>query len=467
MQTRSHARRGCVSRNLAVSGISARSADLVRRAAHAALLSFEKSPLAADLLVDRFTSKDFDSRDRAFLRELIYGVLRWRGRLDFVYGHFLNKPNVAPPVREALRLGTYQLLFMDRVPAHSAVDGAVSLLNRPNLGWARGLVNAVLRKVAGNEVSPPEKSEDYLTIWESHPRWLVRRWMRDLGEEEALRRCRANNEEAPVVLRVNTQVSNVRNLMDELKSEGVEAQPGRVDPDCLVFLPDEGAPGARFSDTAAWREGGFIVMDESSSLVSRFAGPAAGERILDACAAPGGKTACLAWAAGENGRVVAGERSSRRLALLERNCVRIRSDARLLRMDAMKPPFQDIFDLVLVDAPCSGLGVFRRHPDARWRFQEEELAAQAKRQKELLQGAARAVRRGGRLVYSVCTNEPEETGEVAASFREPGFVPIRDGGALPEGARGFLETDGSLRITPGDGLDGFFAMSWRKEGGNC
>ena len=456
-----------MSRNLAVGEKSARSADLVRRAAHAALLSFEKTPLAADLLVERFSSAGFDARDRAFLRELIYGVLRWRNRLDFIFGHFLEKPKLAPPVREALRLGTYQLLFMDRVPSHSAVDGAVSLLNRPNLGWAKGLVNAVLRKVAEHEVAPPANSEDYLSIWESHPRWLVRRWMRRLGEEEARRRCRANNEEAPVVFRVNTRASNAQTLASELANEGVATRPGCADPDCLVFLPDESAPGLRFSDTAAWRAGKFIVMDESSSLVSRFAGAAEGERVLDACAAPGGKTACLAWAAGENGRVVAGERSSRRLALLKRNCVRIRADLAILRMDALEPPFHQQFDLVLVDAPCSGLGVFRRHPDARWRLEEEDLVAQAGRQRAILRGPARAVRPGGRLVYSVCTNEPEETEEVAASFREPGFVPIRDGGALPEGAKRYLKPDGSLRITPGDGLDGFFAVSWRKEGGNC
>ena len=456
-----------MSRNLAVGEKSARSTDLVRRAAHAALLSFEKNPLAADLLVERFSSADFDPRDRAFLRDLIYGVLRWRNRLDFVFGHFLNKPNVAPPVREALRLGTYQLLFMDRVPAHSAVDGGVSLLNRRNLGWARGLVNAVLRKVAERDVSPPENREDYLTIWESHPRWLVRRWMRGLGEEEAQRRCRANNAEAPVVFRVNTQASNAQSLVAELKSEGIAARPGCVDPDCLVFVPDESAPGVRFSDAAAYREGRFIVMDESSSLVSRFAGVAAGERVLDACAAPGGKTACLAWAAGENGSVVAGDESSHRLARLKGNCVRIRANARLLRMDAAEPPFHEKFDLVLVDAPCSGLGVFRRHPDARWRVREKDLKEQARRQIEILRGAAGAVRRGGRLVYSVCTNEPEETEEVVSSFRESGFVPIRDGGALPEDARGFLSPDGALRITPGGGLDGFFAMSWRKEGGNC
>ncbi len=456
-----------MSRNLAVSEKHGRSVDLVRRAAHAALLSFEKNPIAADQLAERFSSADFDPRDRAFLRDLIYGVLRWRNRLDFVYGHFLDKPNVAPPVREALRLGTYQLLFMDRVPPHSAVDGSVSLVNRRNLGWAKGLVNAVLRKVAEHEVSPPENREDYLTIWESHPRWLVRRWMRELGEEEAQRRCRANNAEAPVVFRVNPKMVSLPGLMAEFQSEGVATRPGCADPDCLIFLPGESTPGVRFSETTAYREGKFIVMDEGSSLVSRFAGAAAGEKILDICAAPGGKTACLAWAAGVSGSVVAGDEASHRLARLKRNCARIRADVQVLRMDGAKPPFHEKFDLVLVDAPCSGLGVFRRHPDARWRVREEELAAQARRQMAILRGAAGAVRRGGRLVYSVCTNEPEETEEVASSFREPGFVPIRDGGALPESARGFLGPDGALRITPGMDLDGFFAMSWRKEGRSC
>ena len=237
----------------------------------------------------RFASADFDARDRAFLRDLIFGVLRWRNRLDFVFGHFLAKPGLPPPVREALRLGTYQLLFMDRVPSHSAVDDSVSLLNRQNLRWARGLVNAVLRKVAARDVPPPEHPEDYLSIWESHPEWLVRRWMRALGEDEARRRCEANNLEAPVVFRVNTKAVSLHRLMSQLEGEGVATQAGCVDPDCLIFLPDKSVPGVRFSDTVAYGAGAFIVMDEASSLVSRFAGPVAGERVLDVCAAPGGE----------------------------------------------------------------------------------------------------------------------------------------------------------------------------------
>ncbi len=431
----------------------------VRRAAHAALVSFGKKPAAADVLVERFTPQGADPRDRAFLRELVYGVLRWRNRLDFVYGRFLQKPGLAPPVREALRLGTYQLLFMDRVPAHGAVDGCVSLLDRPHLAWARGLVNAVLRKVAQCEAAPPEGAEDYLTTWESHPRWLVRRWMRRLGAEGARRRCRANNERARVVFRARGRRDA---LAAELRNEGLATRAGCVDPDCLVFLPEESVPDARLSETRAYRAGGFVVVDEAASLVARFAAPRAGERILDACAAPGGKTACLAWATGES--VAAGDKSRRRLARLRENCARVRVDAKTVRMDAARSPFREAFDLVLVDAPCSGLGVLRRHPDARWRVGEEDLAAQAHRQGEILRGAAGAVRPGGRLVYAVCTNEPEETEDVAASFRAPGFVPMRGGGALPDNARAFLGVDGALRIPPEAGMDGFFAVGWRKEG---
>ncbi len=452
-----------MSRNAVARKKGVRSSHRVRRAAHAALLAFERAPAPADALVKRFSSADFDARDRAFLRELIYGVLRWRNRLDFVFGHFLSKPGLAPSVRGALRLGVYQLLFMDRIPAHGAVDGSVSLLNGRDLDWAKGLVNAVLRKVAERDVHPPESVEDYLTVWESHPRWLVRRWMRALGEEQTRRRCRANNEEAPVVFRVNAQAVSLQSLKTQLESEGVITRAGCVDPDCLIFLPDESVSGARFSDTTAYREGKFIVMDEASSMAARFAAPAPGERVLDACAAPGGKSACLAWAAGVGGSVVAADESFHRLKRLKNNCARIRASVRLLRMDAMKPPFHQAFDLVFVDAPCSGLGVLRRHPDARWRVREGDLAEQARRQIAILRGVTGAVRRGGRLVYAVCTNESEETECVVSSFQESGFVPILDGGALPQGARRLLRPDGALWIAPGMGLDGFFAMSWRKE----
>ncbi|OGL63002.1 MAG: hypothetical protein A3J27_00945 [Candidatus Tectomicrobia bacterium RIFCSPLOWO2_12_FULL_69_37] len=436
-------------------------ADPVRRAAHAALLAFGSRPGSAEELVGRFTPASFDPRDRAFLRELVYGALRWRGRLDFVLGRFLEKsPDHLPPrVREALRLGAYQLLFLDRVPAHGAVNASAGLAGEGR--WERGLVNAVLRKVKA-PAEPPADPEDRLAAWESHPRWLVRRWIASLGYEKARARCEADNAEGPLVLRANPLRTAPETLAARLAEEGIETSPGLADPGCLRVE----AQGPSLTQTSAFAGGLFIVQDEASSLAARYAGARPGDRALDACAAPGGKTACLAWAASPGGRAVAADLSLARLGRLRENCARIGVDVPAVVMDASRPAFGDAFDLVLVDAPCSGLGVLRRHPDARWRLREEDLAAHGARQRGILRAAAGAVRPGGRLVYAVCSNEPEETEEVAAGFGAAGFTPEGAGEGLPPEARRFAGPDGALRIRPEEapGLDGFFAMRWRRGG---
>jgi len=432
----------------------------VRRAAHAALLAFEARPENAEELAARFAASSFDGRDRALLRELVYGALRWRNRLDFALSRCLEKPpdRLPPPVREALRLGAYQLLFLDRVPAHAAVNASAGLAGAGP--WERGLVNAVLRRLT--PPAPPDELEERLVLWESHPRWLVRRWLAALGGEGARARCEADNAEGPLVLRANPLRTSPQALAARLAEDGMETAPGLADPECLRVISQESA----LTGTAAFAEGLFIVQDEASSLAARYAGARPGERVLDACAAPGGKTACLAWAAAPAGRVVAGDVSSVRLARLRENCARIGADVPAVVMDASRPSFGAAFDRVLVDAPCSGLGVLRRHPDARWRLREEDLAAHGRRQGEILRRAAEAVRPGGRLIYAVCTNEPEETGEVASGFEGPDFVPEGAGqGDIPE-LRRFIGADGALRIRPEEahGLDGFFAMRWRRRG---
>jgi 16S rRNA (cytosine967-C5)-methyltransferase len=437
-------------------------ADPVRAAAHQALLAFSQNPCGADSLHDRFQSPDFGDRDRRFLRELIYGALRWRNRLDAAYGRFLKEPEgrLAPHVREALRLGAYQILFLDRVPDHGAVNTAVELAGRKNRRGARGLVNAVLRKVSQEPFHPPGGMEDRLTVWESHPRWLVRRWIARLGEEAARARCEANNAEGPLVLRANPLKGDAAALAKALEAEGVPTEPGRYDPECLWA----DTSGVSFTQTASYAAGEFIVQDEASSLAAQFAGVAPGQRALDVCAAPGGKTAVLAWMAGAGGKVIAADRAPGRLGRLKNNCARISAPVGILAMDAGKLAFGPVFDHVLIDAPCSGLGVLRRHPDARWRLRERDLERHGHEQRALIAGAAGAVRPGGCLTYSVCTNEPEETDEVAGEVDRAGF--LREAGTefLPPGARKFVDSGGALRILPeaGGGLDGFFAVRWRR-----
>jgi 16S rRNA (cytosine967-C5)-methyltransferase len=442
-------------------------ADPVRRAAHAALLDFHRSPRNAEDLIVRFTASDFDSRDRAFLRELIYGVLRWRNRLDAAFEIFLSEPpdRLSIGVRTALRLGTYQIIFLDRVPDHGAVNTSVELAGRKSEKWAKGLVNAVLRKVSLHAFEPPEKLEDRLTVWESHPRWLVRRWIESLGPEAARARCEANNAESPVVFRVNPVLTDSASLSDRFREEGVSTSAGRIDPDCLWMKTSPGDRHISFTDTAPYAEGAFIAQDEASSLVTRFTGVQSGDRVLDACAAPGGKTAGMSWMAGPEGMVIAADITIIRLTRLKANCARIKVPVGILAMNAGKPAFGEVFDSVLVDAPCSGLGVLRRHPDARWRLKEEYLASHGRTQLELLTNAAHTVRPGGHLTYAVCSNEPEETDRVAEAMDNSGFV--RDSGAefLPPPARKFVGKDGAFRLCPenGSGMDGFFAVRWRRE----
>ncbi|MFC1491476.1 RsmB/NOP family class I SAM-dependent RNA methyltransferase, partial [Nitrospinota bacterium] len=259
----------------------------------------------------------------------------------------------------------------------------------------------------------------------------------------------------------NPMATDAAALAKRLEEEGVPTKAGRFDPECLWVDSSD----VSFTETSSFAAGEFIVQDEASSLAARFAGVLPGQRALDACAAPGGKTAVLMWMAGPAGKVVAADSAPGRLGRLKNNCARISAPVRILAMDAERPAFGEVFDNVLIDAPCSGLGVIRRHPDARWRLREKDVERHGREQRDLLTGVAKAVQPGGWLTYSVCTNEPEETDKVAEVMDRAGFVrgPGRD--FLPHAARRFVGADGALRILPemGDGLDGFFAVRWRRE----
>jgi len=440
-------------------------ADPVREAAHEALMAFSRRASNAENLFSRFASPNFSPRDRRFFRELLYGVLRWWGRLDASYERFLHEPPERLPssVREALRLGVYQIAFLDRVPNHGAVNASVHLAGSKKGKGARGLVNAVLRRVAGDPLEPPEGIEDRLTIWESHPRWLVRRWLRMLGAEVARARCEANNVEGPITIRANSHLTDSASLAGRLKLEGVANLPGRVDPDCLRVVDSAGKGAVSFTETPSFEAGVFIVQDEAASLAARFSGIQPGDRALDICAAPGGKTAVISWMAGPEGEVIAADSALSRLGRLKSNCARIGAPVQIVAMDAGKPAFGKVFDNVFVDAPCSGTGVLRRHPDARWRLRENDFVRHGRAQRVILEGAVLAVRPGGFLTYVVCTNEPEETDEVASAMDQRGFVRELAVDHIPPEARGFAGADGAFRILPesGLGVDGFFAVRWR------
>lgn len=418
-----------------------------RRLAFAIVRDIEHGPPLAERLAAPAVEA-LPPNDRAFLHELTLGVLRRRGALDHALAALVDRPfaELSPDVLAVLRLGAYQTLHL-RVPAHAAVSESVTLAKevRPQ---ASGFVNAVLRRLV-REGPPPEPDPQtdpraWLTTAGSLPAWLAERWLVSLGAADAVARARVLLEQPPTYFRLNPR--HTATAEARLKAAGIEARPADA-PEAWRLV------SGRLTDLA--REGLVYVQDQWSQLVARLA--LTEGRILDACAAPGGKSLLLADAV-RTGRVVAAEVSPRRLSTLA--SLRGVWGARtldVLQADASRPPFRPVFDAVLLDAPCSGLGTLARHPDIRWRLKESDLLRQASRQGELLAALAPLVKPGGRLVYATCSLEPEENEGVVAPFlaSASGF----DAATLPDWARPYAAGP-FLRTRPeAHAGDGFFAAS--------
>ena len=452
-----------------------------RRAAHDVLRAVHTERRDLSTALEQARRRLADPRDRALAGEIAIGVQRRRAAIDHLLAQAASRalPAITPVALDLLRAAAYQLLYLDRVPAHAVVADTVELAREAGARRAAGFVNAVLRVLADRRrpfalpAAPPtapvdagsvrdrRAALDYLAITLSHPRWLVERWLDRHGLEAAATWARFNNRPAPVTLRVNTARNTAAELRATLDACGVRTAETRLAPHGLVVTQGDllSAPVA---------EGLFLVQEEASQLVVELARPAEGARVLDLCAAPGGKTVGLAGCAGPGGFVVAADLRPRRVALLASLLARAGSQRiAIVRLDATAPlPFRAVFDHVLVDAPCSGLGTLRRHPDIRWRRAPDDLAAFAKTQLDMLRRAAEAVRPGGRLIYATCSSEPEENEQVVARFLDdhPRFVP-----AVPDTAPAVthvLDRNGHLRTLPfRDGVDAFFAAVLARRGG--
>ena len=405
--------------------------------------------------------------DRAFATDLVYGTLRWRGRLDFLLAHALDRDleKLEPLVANALRLGAYQIaLAGDRVPPQVAVDESVRCVRAAGAERATGFVNAVLRRVASEhaQVAFPELERDpqgHLTHALSLPAWLAARWLELYGAEEAAALARASNAIPPLVVRANALRCDRDALLAELRERFPEAAACRFASAGVVL----GRRGNAALDPA-FLAGRMTVQDEASQLVVALLDPQPGERVLDACAAPGGKATAIAELVGPAGRVLALDRNARRLDLVRRHGRRLGlENLRTAVRDASRP-LGDLaadgpFDRVLVDAPCSGLGTLRRNPDARWSIGPGDPARLAETQRAILRGAAALVRPGGTLVYSTCTLLPEENEAIVAAFLDENDAFARaDAANAPAGLRPLVGADGALRTFPQrHDADGFFS----------
>ena len=418
-----------------------------------------------------------DERDRALAGEIATGTLRWQGAFDHVIAAFASRPFVKldPEVVDILRLTMFQLLHLDRIPASAAVKDAVDLTGKMGKRSASGLVNAVLRRVSRDRerlpLPPHPESSDapaaiaYLAATLSHPEWLVTRWLQRYGFRDAEAWARFNNSPAPLTLRANTLKTTRDELRRRLAVHGVEAEEAPHAPEGLVVR--SGNPLATELD----EEGLFVVQDEASQLVALYAGARPGERVLDACASPGGKATAMAADMDGRGLLVACDVRPHRVALLSRTVQRSgAARVRIVRADATAaPPFlpavasakvvAGAFDRVLLDAPCSGLGTVRRDPDIKWRRTADELTVLADTQQAMLRQVASVVMPGGTLVYATCSSEPEENDEVVARFLELNttFQLARPASVHPALAA-FVDAAGLFRTLPHrHGLEAFFA----------
>jgi 16S rRNA (cytosine967-C5)-methyltransferase len=408
-----------------------------------------------------------DERDRALAAEIVTGALRWQAAFDHIVTQFAKRPlqKLDPEILDILRLSIFQLLHLDRVPASAAVNDAVSMASHAGKKSAGPLVNALLRRVSRERDRlplPPRPDSaadravaiDYLSTTLSHPQWLAERWFDRYGFEATERWMQFNNRPASLTLRVNTLKTTAPALTRSLADRGIEVRPGQFSPDALIV--QIGNPLL----TPLVEDGSFFVQDEASQLVASVVGAQPGDRVLDACASPGGKTIAIAAAMRDTGLIVATDVRGRRVDLLAKTIAS--SGARSIKVvqaDVSNPlPLQAQFDWVLLDAPCSGLGTVRRDPDIRWRRTESDLAGLAVAQLRMLTETARVLRPGGRLVYSTCSSEPDENEHVVQRFLgESGFAlaPITTPGST---ARSLVNAAGHLRTLPyRDGLEAFFA----------
>jgi 16S rRNA (cytosine967-C5)-methyltransferase len=396
-----------------------------RRAAFNALLSVTRGHLDSATALARERRGLADVRDAALALELVSGTLRWQAALDAALDPLVTWPGrLDPGVRVALRLGAYQRLFLARVPPSAAVNDAVSLVREAGSASAAGLVNAVLRRLdpeRARSAWPPRPTNPeapgraeaiaYLSITLSHPGWLVERWIDRHGFEAAEAWARFNNQAAPVTVWPLDRHTSRETVAARLSAAGVTAEPARWARNAL-YLTGKHPFGPGRGDRA------FIAQDEASQLVAQLAVDLVPATVLDLCASPGGKTAYVRTWVSPPPQVVACDLRPRRLRLLCRSLEQAGIvDVAVVRADASTaPPFAAVFDLVLLDAPCSGLGTIRRDPEIRWRRQASDLAGLAAVQRRMIAAASTSVRPGGHLLYATCSSEPEENEEVVAAF---------------------------------------------------
>ncbi|HTR81253.1 MAG TPA: 16S rRNA (cytosine(967)-C(5))-methyltransferase RsmB [Bacteroidota bacterium] len=437
----------------------------VRGSAVKILNRIERTDAYLDKLLDgELRSEDINDLDKALLTEIVNGVLRWQMKLDWVLNGFFhgNFTKAEITVKNALRAALYQIMFLDKIPHHAAVNEAVEFVKRIRGEKAANLVNAVLRNIIRNidGIHYPDVTIDaaqYLAVMYSHPVWAVRRWMNRFGFSETEKLLQSNNERPTLSLRINTARTSVEKFFELLTNQNVAFERSKY---VGNFVRTSNL--SDIAHTEIFRKGLFSVQDESAGIACQLLGVQPGDRVIDMCAAPGGKTTYIGEALHNNGVVIAVDKYSTRLNLIKSSCDRLGiTNVNFVAADSTEYSTEPA-DKVLLDAPCSGLGVLAKKPDVKLKRESEDIRDLVKIQSLLAENAAKLVKPGGVFVYSTCTTEPEENFGVMRTFleRHPEFCVESAAAFVPPA---LVTPDGFVETFPHKhNMDGSFSIRLRK-----
>jgi 16S rRNA (cytosine967-C5)-methyltransferase len=451
-----------------------RMADKARKTSLYILNTLDKGHKTLDNILDDLLPKDtlLSRKDRTFVQALVFGVLRWRGRLDWIIDYFSKTrlDKIDPRVLNILRLGLFQIIYLDRIPASAAVNTSVEMVKSVAAPYVVRFANGLLRSAAREyeHVPFPDLENDpvsALAVKKSHPKWLIKRWLDRFGPKETGQICDAINTIPPITVRCNSLKIHRKKLKIFLEEYVEKVEYTAYAPDGVFFL----SPKKSIPEIAAFKDGLFQVQDEAAQLVTLLLNPKPGETVLDACAGLGGKTGHIAQMMNDHGRIIAMDKNKKKLRRMESEMHRLGISIVTTRPHDLNEPFnrEDYkkFDRILLDAPCSGLGVLRRNPDAKWRISEPDLFDHQKRQSKFLDNLADLVKPGGVLVYTVCSTEPEENESVIKDFlnKHSEFAIEKSPDGLTFKARSLITEDGYFKTSPHlHNMDGFFSIHMKR-----
>lgn len=411
-----------------------------------------------------------ESKDKAFANEVIYGTIKYQLKLDYIINQFSKTPvrKMKPFIRNLMRMSVYQLFYLDKVPHSAVINEAVKIIHKRKMSNLSGFVNGVLRNIARNEEGitypdPKKETIKYLSVMYSIPEWIVGKWLNTYGMEQTEAILGALNERAQVSIRYNPLKGSKESFLEALKEDGIALlEDGMLDESYYVHVPNG------IHKSKAFQEGRFTVQDESAMLVGRVLNPSEGDRVLDMCSAPGGKTTHIAELMNNKGEVIGADVHEHKINIITKHAQRMGAScitATLQDGTIFRKEWENSFDKVLLDVPCSGLGIIKRKPDIRYRKTAEDLKSISALQQQLLENAIKYLKVGGTLVYSTCTLTQEENEDrVKEAVEKYGLELSPIESYLPDCLKSYVKDNAYIQILPFvKGTDGFFIARFEKK----